>query len=307
MLLGYLTVMVMALRFLSLIGEDGDAFTPTYLLLATWFAAGTDALLGWLRPRLARWRWGYPALLAVLCAVPLVSIVRHYPLAIRQQRLDAGVGLLAQPLPQGAVLAGPWTWVTPLLYAQRVEGVRPDLWVIHTDSDGIKPLLRQALAEQTPFYVIRSTATGPRLLPVPLTDTTRIGHLVGETGIRLGPAVRWRGYDLAPAAPRPGDTLQLTLYWAVDAPVGGDWTTFIHLVDERGEKVGQVDRLPVGDFYPPSAWQPGLLLADQYELTLPATLPPGRFRLVFGWYRGLERLKWADGADSRVLGEVVLP
>jgi hypothetical protein len=164
-------------------------------------------------------------------------------------------------------------------------------------------LLRRALAQDTPFYTLRPTASGLRLLPLPLQDAQAITH---PADVGLGPAVRWRGYDLAPANPAAGGELWITLYWQPTAAVDRDWTTFIHLLDERGEKVGQVDRVPVGDFYRPTAWQPGLLLADQYELRLRPDLPPGRYRLIFGWYSGDERLNWADGRDSAMLAEVTV-
>jgi len=122
----------------------------------------------------------------------------------------------------------------------------------------------------------------------------------------LGSAVRWRGYDLEPTAARPGDVLSITLYWMATAPVGEDWTTFIHLLDENGQKVGQVDQQPGNGFYPPSAWQPGLFVADQYELRLDSGLKPGRYKLIFGWYRDSERLSWADGQDSRDLAEIIV-
>ena len=118
--------------------------------------------------------------------------------------------------------------------------------------------------------------------------------------------MRWRGYDLEPTAARPGDVLPVTLYWQAEAPVGEDWTTFIHLLDENGEKVGQVDQPPGDGYYPPSAWQPGLLIADQYELPLDSGLKPGRYKLIFGWYKDGERLSWADGQDSRELAEIVV-
>jgi hypothetical protein len=141
------------------------------------------------------------------------------------------------------------------------------------------------------------------LLPLPVEDERNISH---PADVGLGPAVRWRGYDLEPSLPTAGDDLRITLYWQVVAPIDEDWTTFIHLLDERGEKVGQVDRLPVGDFYHPSDWRPGLLLADEYELPLRQDLPAGRYRLVFGWYRGSERLDWADGQDARPLAEITV-
>ena len=219
--------------------------------------------------------------------------------------------ILSQPLPHAAALAGEWRLITPLRYWQRVEGVRPDLWIIHADPAGVSLLMQRALAAGTPFYAVRPTPAGARLLPLPMRDTSAISH---PADLRLGPAVRWRGYDLlqadaarsATAAWQPGGVLLLTLYWQADAAVERDWTTFIHVLGEGDRKVAQVDRLPLAEYYRPSAWQPGLLLADQYEIVLPADLQPGRYRLIFGWYSAAERLRWADGRDAQPLTEIVV-
>jgi hypothetical protein len=211
--------------------------------------------------------------------------------------------VLDQPLPPGAVLTGDWIYVTPLRYRQRVLGIRPDLWIIHANAEGTRIMLDDAIAEQTPLYAIRPTATGFRLLPLPVWDPAAISH---QAHAGLGPAVRWRGYDLASTVAHAGDVLPITLYWQAYAPVGADWTTFIHLLDENDEKVGQVDQTPGDGYYPPSAWQPGLLIADQYELPLDPGLTPGKYRLIFGWYQDGERLTWSDGQDSKDLAEIVV-
>jgi hypothetical protein len=35
-------------------------------------------------------------------------------------------------------------------------------------------------------------------------------------------------------------------------------------------------------------------------------LEPGRYKLIFGWYKDGERLSWADGEDSRELAEIIV-
>lgn len=303
LLLAAATVTASGVRFLASVGEGSDHFNPVYLLLALWFAAGADAALAWLAGRAGPRPWVRGAFVAALCALPLVGIASRYPDMVALRQTDWSRAFLAQPLPKDAALVGDWDVITPLRYHQRVDGIRPDLWIIHSDAGGAATLMQRALAEGRPFYALRSTPAGVRLLPLPAPDAAAVTH---PADIGLGPAVRWRGYDLAPGEPRPGDVLSLTLYWRADAPVGQDWTTFVHLLDGAGEKVGQVDRVPGDGIYPPSAWQPGLLVADQYELPLPADLPAGRYRLIFGWYRPEGRLLWADGADARMLAEIVV-
>lgn len=295
-----------ALRFLAAVGEDGDNFIPFYLLMGPWLAVGMEGVLTagrlWLRRV-----WARQLLLILLILLPLWNLGRGWPQALERRQLqvrEQAVALLAQPLPAGAVLAGDWTAVTPLRYLQRVEGVRPDLWVVATDVAGERLLWERALAADTPYFLLRRTAGRLWLLPAATAvDVAAISH---PDNRRLNAQVRWLGYDLAPAAIRPGETLILTLYWGVDASPDQAWSTFIHLLDARGEKVAQVDRTPLGEHYPPPQWQRGQSLADAYALALPTQLPAGRYQLVFGAYRGAERFDWADGASVQPLAEIVI-
>ena len=245
-------------------------------------------------------------LYALLWALVLANLAVQYPRALERRQVDVradGEALLSQPLPEGAVLAGDWSAVTSLRYLQRVDGVRPDLWIIASDPIGVQKLIERALEEEHPFYALRSTDAGVRTLPVPVWDEKIITNPDNRP---LNDAVTWRGYDLAAGDVRPGDALPLTLYWQSSAPQAADWSVFVHLLNETGDKVAQVDRTPLGGLYPPSVWQPGLLLADQYELALPADLPAGRYRLIFGAYAGGDRFDWADGASEQPLAEITV-
>ena len=233
-------------------------------------------------------------------------MARHYPEMMERRQLDVGPQarqVLSQPIPQGALVAGYWNDITPLRYIQRAEGLRPDVWIVATNATGVHKLMERAISQHFPFYTVRPTVAGLRLLPLPVWEE---GSIVHPTDQRVSDAVSWRGYELTPQEARAGDVLQLALYWQVDAPVGQDWITFIQIFDEGGEKVAQVDQMPGNELYPPSAWQPGLLLADQYEIGLPADLPAGRYSIIFGWYWDGERLAWADGLDTHALAEIIL-
>lgn len=293
-----------ALRFLAQVGEDGDNFIPVYLLMAAWLAVGADAVWRW-GERL--WPpWGRRALLVALWLLPLVHALSQFPAALERRQVDvrpqAGA-ILAMDLPEGAAILGEWRDITALRYLQRVEGLRPDLWIIHAGPEGIRLLQPRAEQEGVPLAILRPTPAGLRLLPLPAPGPTAIAHADER---RLNQAVRWLGYDLPSTSARPGETLPLTFYWAADAAPPADWTTFIHLLDAGGEKVAQVDRVPVGVFYPPTLWRPGQMLADQYELTLPPDLPPGRYRLIFGAYSGDQRFQWADGRGEQELAEIIV-
>ncbi|MCO6450014.1 MAG: DUF2723 domain-containing protein [Caldilineales bacterium] len=308
MLLAYLVSLWAALRFLAAVGEDGDNFIPVYWLMALWFAIGADALVRWAgnlfdsRPAWRRWVVG--GLIVALLFLPMFNAVSGWSDAMARRQIGvraAATGVLAAPVPQGTVIVGDWRDITPLRYLQRVEGVRPDLWVIHADAFGINLLAGRALAEGTPYFVLRSTPAGLRLLPLPARDQTAI-HNPDER--RFTDAVRWLGFDLLDQSWRPGDVLPLTFYWATDAQPDFDWMTYVHLIDENGEKAAQVDRIPVGDFFRPTAWPSGVVLADQYELTLPPDLPAGRYQIIFGAYDGSYRFPWIDGGKTQFLTEI---
>ena len=49
------------------------------------------------------------------------------------------------------------------------------------------------------------------------------------------------------------------------------------LVDADGQVVAATDAEPVSGAYPATAWRPGEVVADAYEIPLPAGLPPGDY------------------------------
>lgn len=137
---------------------------------------------------------------------------------------------------------------------------------------------------------------------------------------RLGDAVELLGYDLPstssdrdPAQPyRPGETVQLMLYWRAVAPPADDAKVFVHLYDQSGEIVAQKDRRPYYGTRPPYTWSPGEALDDPYTLALPPDLPPGRYTLGLGMYDAITgtRLPVQAGAghtlpDNRILLDTI--
>lgn len=119
------------------------------------------------------------------------------------------------------------------------------------------------------------------------------------------PVIRLRGYDLA----QTNETLQLTLYWHGLAPTPINWTTFVHLRNEAGETVAQVDGPPAAGEYPTSLWDKGEIIPDKHTLALPPQIKPGVYQLVVGLYDPFtfDRLSIAASVDnSQVLTRVTL-
>jgi hypothetical protein len=103
---------------------------------------------------------------------------------------------------------------------------------------------------------------------------------------RLGDAVELVGYDLPPTSSgyRPGETVQLVLYWRAVIEPARDAKVFVHLYDPNGEIVTQADQRPYHGTRPPYTWAAGEMLDDPYALALPPDLAPGRYTLGLGMY-----------------------
>jgi hypothetical protein len=59
---------------------------------------------------------------------------------------------------------------------------------------------------------------------------------------------------------------------------------FIHVLNEKGEKVAQRDILPLDDTSNTQAWKAGDFYQDVHSLPLPSNLIPGRYQVVMGLY-----------------------
>ncbi len=76
--------------------------------------------------------------------------------------------------------------------------------------------------------------------------------------------------------------LIVTLYWKAEANIEQNYTAFIHLLNNDGELVAQLDRQPGG--YPTSDWRVGEKVVDRYQVTLPNELPQGEYQIQTGFY-----------------------
>ncbi len=100
---------------------------------------------------------------------------------------------------------------------------------------------------------------------------------------RFGEAITLTGYALQPAQPRPGDIVQLTLFWQTDTALAQRYKVFVHIyADENAPPVAQQDGEPGGGLALTPGWTPGAVVADNHGVLLPADLPPGRYVIYVG-------------------------
>lgn len=99
---------------------------------------------------------------------------------------------------------------------------------------------------------------------------------------------------------RPGSTLPVTLRWRALQPIGQRYTVFVHLLGPQMSMIAQHDSEPVNGLSPTTEWQPGQIIHDPHQLTLPLGTPAGLYQLRVGMYFGDRRLQVIDPGLAQV-------
>jgi hypothetical protein len=194
-----------------------------------------------------------------------------------------------------------------LLPAQAPNG-RYDL-VLSVIGDGNAPLAEVPLGQvEVTARDHRYDLPAPQLPIQPALGSLSCGQAQGP-GATLGQSARLLGYDLEPQPATPGGVVTVTLYWQALAEMDTAYTVFVHLVDAGGQIRAQRDRPPLDGAAPTTGWVPGEVLRDEYQITLSADTPPGRYTLRVGLYDPLtwQRLPLTagnGGPDYAELGPV---
>jgi hypothetical protein len=107
-----------------------------------------------------------------------------------------------------------------------------------------------------------------------------------ETAVNLsfGESITLNGYTLGETALRPGDIVEVTLFWETAVPLENRYKVFLHLLDADGNLASQRDSEPGGGLALTTIWQPGEVIVDNHGLLIPSDLPPGSYRLQLGLY-----------------------
>lgn len=105
-----------------------------------------------------------------------------------------------------------------------------------------------------------------------------------ELYLELGGQAALLGYSLNGDTFGPGEEMHLTLRWKCLTHILKDYSVFIHLWDARDRLWAQDDNAPIKGLHPTSYWVAGEVIRDPHEITLPADIPRGRYRLEIGIY-----------------------
>jgi len=161
--------------------------------------------------------------------------------------------------------------------------------VIRGDTSAAKASLERAdsLAAHNPEFQAYRNSVQDVLRRPPLVQHP------DETGLwRFADHINLIGYSHQLTQRDGGLALAITLFWQPTASPAGDYTIFVHLVGENGERLSQVDFRPFDGLYPTNRWQAGDVIWETRILSLPDEIPPQDYTLLVGMYdlQTLERL-----------------
>lgn len=122
---------------------------------------------------------------------------------------------------------------------------------------------------------------------------------------RFDSLVTLLGYDVSSDSVQPGEALNLSLYWQVEAQPPGNYLLFVHLMDSAGTMVAQRDTHPGLGNFPTSLWRPGDRFVEEIRMHIPQTAyGPETATLRVGLYApdGF-RLAVSDASSGEALGD----
>ncbi len=200
-----------------------------------------------------------------------------------------------------------------LIPAGVFAGERADYVIIEHEDFRSAGLLTELFpaAQETAVFDDRTGAPYARVLTVP-------GGAAMARTPQHAADVRWpefdlQGYDLNLETYKPGEIVYLQLWWAVKGAPATDWTVFTHIIGPPGAdgatQWAGSDAQPGQGSLPTTAWRPGDLILDEYQILLPENIPPGEYQIEVGLYNsatGGVRAQTIepDGADHIILGTI---
>ena len=270
-----------------------------FMAYAIWIGCGAMALFSLLE------RWRIKPQTKALCAIALTLLLLVSPLRmglLNFSRADLSDYRLSDDFVQatfdtfqdactepsrskGSVLLCDWDHITPLWYYEFVEGRKPNVQAKFVPAGTANPWLElvEANLSQGPVYLSgyrRSVADRYRLLPVgpfyevlpePLFEPPPMQHPLDAT---VEDKIAILGYDLDRDAARVGETLHLTLYLQALQKLDEYYMPFVHLAHWY--------RFTTDSRFLTLFWEPGQVVAERYDVTIPFGTEPGQYPLELG-------------------------
>lgn len=147
----------------------------------------------------------------------------------------------------------------------------------------------------------------PAYPKIGLLEESQVRAIPDLVDVSYGGAIQLLGYRAGTRVFRPGQPMEIALYWRALSPPERNYTVFIHAFDSGGGKLGQVDSLLGRNGYPTAAWRAGDTLEETYSLYLEEPEEkPSAIRIETGLYLypSMKRLEATDSM-GRSLGTSV--
>jgi hypothetical protein len=150
--------------------------------------------------------------------------------------------------------------------------------------------------------------TKPDFVYAPTSSALQPQHIVDAN---LEDKLQLWGYDLAATHYRPGDQIQLKVYWRALNRLEFVYTGFAQVIGSLNPATntplwGQDDHELGRGLYRTLIWQPGEVIVEAYTLTIDPNAPIGMYTLALGAYDpNLVRVKRVD-QNGAVVGDRVI-
>ncbi len=150
------------------------------------------------------------------------------------------------------------------------------------------------------FYQRKPTVFTVMIHGVPYAWVYQVPRpLPHQSSAQFGEAIGLHSYAIDSTAVRSSGTLSVTTQWEVHKPVPQDVMLFVHVFNEAGEKVAQVDVPPGGTDRLPTTWHPNGYVTWVHPVPLPANTPNGQYFVTIGLYEPSTFARLSlSGADS---------
>lgn len=286
------------------IGDIAHYYIPAYLVWAVWIGMAIAWMfnyVSYLTSHISRFVLpsAFCLLLSTFLLVP--QFFTNLPFADRsgETRVREDWTRLVAAAPQNAILiSNDRDEMMPLWYIQFVENTRRDvlgLFPLITPAPehvNVGRLTDSVLDTGRPVYFIKPMpGIESKFRVEPAEPFVRVLGRAGEkspqfaSDAAIANRVRVTSFDVARAA----NVLRVAIFWQPIAKLDSKYTTFVHLLDSRGNKIAQGNDHQVGgEFYPTSLWEPGEILRDEFVISLSSNLAPGNYQLLAGMYRATD-------------------
>jgi len=114
-----------------------------------------------------------------------------------------------------------------------------------------------------------------------------------EDDVIIGDFAQFLGHDVTTLKWYRGTRVFLTLYWrpTASAPPMQDYSIYIHLLDENGNRITGWDGVPLQQAYPTRFWRAGESLMDYWVLQIPEDIPTGPAKIRIGIYDPVSQVR----------------